>query len=64
MRSLLFFRAMLAVATIGCGIVVLARMLQSMAAGFAIVPGVVLAAALIALGAHRLALIWRARGMT
>jgi len=44
-----------------CGVVILVRMLLSIAAGFAIVPGTVLAGAMIALGAHRLSLIRRAR---
>jgi hypothetical protein len=38
------------------------RMLASARAGLAILPGIVLAAALIALGVHRLALILRVRG--
>ena len=63
MPSLLMLRGALAAAMVVCGIVVLVRMLQSIAAGFAILPGIVLAAALIALGVHRLALIWRVRRM-
>jgi hypothetical protein len=48
-----------------CGAVILARMLGSLReGGFAILPGVVLGAAMIALGAHRLSLILRARAMT
>jgi hypothetical protein len=58
----LYVRAMLSAGMVLCGIVILARMLESLRAGFAILPGVVLAAAMIALGSHRLALIWRARG--
>ncbi|MBV8529759.1 MAG: hypothetical protein JO104_00455 [Candidatus Eremiobacteraeota bacterium] len=61
---MLLLRAVLAVAMVLCGIVILARMLQALSAGFAILPGVVLAAAMIALGAHRIALILRARRMT
>lgn len=61
---LLFVRAALALAMIVCGLVILARMLQTLNAGFAILPGVVLAGAMIALGAHRIALILRARRMT
>ena len=61
---MLLLRAVLAIAIIGCGIAILARMLQSIGAGFAIVPGVILAGAMIALGVHRLSLIFRARGMT
>jgi hypothetical protein len=60
----LFVRGLLAVAMILCGIVILARMLASLGAGFAILPGIVLAAAMIALGVHRLSLILRVRGMT
>jgi hypothetical protein len=62
--TVLFARGLLAVATIVVGIVILARMLESLRAGVAILPGVVLGAAMIALGAHRLSLIWRMRGMT
>jgi hypothetical protein len=60
----LIFRAILAVAMILCGLVILAEMLRTVAAGLAILPGIVLAAAMIGLGAHRLSLIWRARGTT
>lgn len=58
---MLVLRAVLAVAMILCGIVILARMLAAIAAGFAIVPGIVLAVAMIALGIHRISLILRAR---
>lgn len=61
---LLFVRGALALAMILCGLVILARMLVAVRAGLAILPGLVLAAALIALGAHRLALILRVRKMT
>jgi hypothetical protein len=47
-----------------CGIVILARMLGSIGAGFAIAPGVVLAGAMIALGVHRISLILRLRRTT
>jgi hypothetical protein len=57
----LLFRAVLAVATIVAGAVILVRMLASVGSGFAILPGVVLGAAMIALGAHRISLILRAR---
>jgi hypothetical protein len=60
----LLVRGALAVAMILCGLVILARMLEAFRAGSAILPGLVLAAALIALGAHRLALILRVRRMT
>jgi hypothetical protein len=56
----LALRAVLAVAMILCGIVILTRMLLTLAAGFAVLPGIVLAGALIALGAHRISLILRA----
>lgn len=59
---MLVLRGILAVAMILCGLVILARMLLTIAAGFAVLPGVVLAAAMIALGAHRISLILRARG--
>ena len=58
---MLVFRALLAVAMIVVGIVILARMLATIGAGFAVVPGIVLAAAMIALGIHRISLILRAR---
>jgi len=54
-------RAVLAVAMILCGAVVVTRMLFFWSAGLAIVPGIVLGAAMIALGAHRIALISRVR---
>jgi hypothetical protein len=61
---MLLVRGALALAMIVCGVVILARMLESLGAGFAILPGVVLGVAMIALGAHRLALILRVRRMT
>ena len=61
---MLFFRALLAVAMVLCGLVILVRMAQALPAGrFAILPGVVLGLAMIALGIHRLSLIARVRGM-
>jgi hypothetical protein len=57
----LLLRGALAVAMILCGLVIFARMLEAIRAGFAILPGLVLAGALMALGAHRLALILRVR---
>lgn len=59
---MLILRAALAVVMILLGIVILARMLLTLAAGFAVLPGIVLAGAMIALGAHRISLILRARG--
>jgi len=54
---------MLSLAILLCGLVVVARMLAfARAGGFAILPGIVLGAAMVALGMHRLALILRARG--
>ncbi len=61
---MLYLRGFLAVAMIGCGLVILARMLAVANAGFAIVPGLVLGAAMIALGVHRVSLILRMRRMT
>ncbi len=58
---MLAFRAVLAVATMVAGAVILVRMLALIASGFAILPGLVLGAAMIALGAHRISLILRAR---
>lgn len=58
---MLALRAVLAVLIILCGIFILAEMLRSRGAGFAILPGVVLAGAMIALGAHRISLILRVR---
>lgn len=61
---MLFFRGLLAVAIILCGLVILVRMAEALPAGrFAVVPGIVLGAAMIALGVHRLSLIARVRGM-
>jgi len=60
----LYVRALLALAMIGLGLVILARMLVVASAGIAIVPGLVLGAAMIALGVHRLSLILRIRGIT
>lgn len=60
---MLLIRAILSLAILLCGLVILARMFSSVReGGFAILPGVVLGAAMIALGMHRLALIFRARG--
>lgn len=61
---MLYVRAVLAVAMIGLGLVILARMLVVASAGIAIVPGLVLGAAMIALGVHRLSMILRIRGIT
>ena len=61
---MLFFRTLLAVAMVLCGLVILARMAQALpAGGFAVLPGIVLGGAMIALGVHRLSLIARVRGM-
>ena len=47
-----------------CGLVILVRMAEALPEGrFAVLPGIVLGAAMIALGAHRLSLIARVRGM-
>jgi hypothetical protein len=59
----LLVRAALAMAITLCGVVILARMFEAWHdGGWRILPGVVLGAAMIALGAHRLSLILRARG--
>jgi hypothetical protein len=61
---MLLLRAVISVAMILCGLVILARMLAVLPTGrFAILPGVVLGAAMVALGIHRLGLIARVRGM-
>ncbi|MFZ0682940.1 MAG: hypothetical protein WAM84_08680 [Candidatus Cybelea sp.] len=61
---MLFFRGLLAIAIILCGLVILVRMAAALSEGrFAVLPGVVLGAAMIALGIHRLSLIARVRGM-
>ncbi|MFY9738481.1 MAG: hypothetical protein WAK11_05440 [Candidatus Cybelea sp.] len=61
---MLFFRGLLAVAILLCGIVILVRMAAALPEGrFAVLPGIVLGAAMIALGVHRLSLIARVRGM-
>lgn len=57
---MLLLRAVLAVAMILLGIFILVRMLGALpAGGFAILPGVILGGAMIALGIHRLKLIAR-----
>ena len=61
---MLYVRGLLAVVMIALGVVILARMLVVASAGLAIVPGLVLGAAMIALGVHRLSLILRIRRMT
>jgi hypothetical protein len=49
---------------IALGCIILSQMLRAAATGgFAILPGVVLGAAMVALGAHRLLLILRVRRM-
>ncbi|MGA8098403.1 MAG: hypothetical protein WB810_07075 [Candidatus Cybelea sp.] len=58
---MLLARGVLAIAMIGCGAVILARMLASAGAGLSILPGVVLGGAMIALGVHRMLLIARVR---
>jgi hypothetical protein len=57
----LLVRTVFAVAMMLCGVIILAEMLASLRAGFAILPGVVLAGAMIALGVHRISLILRIR---
>jgi hypothetical protein len=60
---MLLIRGILSIAILLCGLAIVARMLTSAReGGFAILPGVVLGGAMIALGMHRLALILRARG--
>ena len=59
---MLLVRAALSIAIAVCGAVIVARMLQSREAGVAIVPGLVLGAAMIALGIYRISLILRVRG--
>ena len=55
---MLFFRGLLAVAIILCGLVILVRMVAALPEGhFKVIPGIVLGAAMIALGVHRLSLI-------
>lgn len=60
---MLVVRALLAVAMILLGAVILVRTLGFISSGFAMLPGLVLGAAMIALGVHRLRLIARVRGM-
>lgn len=60
---MLFVRALLSGAILLCGIVILAKMFAALReGGFAILPGLVLGAAMVALGAYRLSLILRAKG--
>jgi hypothetical protein len=59
---MLILRTVLAGVTVILGLIILARMFVSLpGAGFTIVPGLVLGAAMIALGLHRLSLIARVR---
>ncbi|HEX3458197.1 MAG TPA: hypothetical protein VHR97_09620 [Candidatus Baltobacteraceae bacterium] len=61
---MLLFRALIAAALIALGCIILSQMLRAEpAGGFAILPGVVLGAAMVALGIHRLMLILRVRRM-
>jgi hypothetical protein len=55
----LLFRGLLSLGMIACGTIVIARLLPY--ARWEVVPGLVLGAAMIALGVHRLSLILRAR---
>jgi hypothetical protein len=57
---MLAIRTGLAVALVICGAIVLVRV-GGLGLRFASLPGIVLGAAMIALGAHRLSLILRAR---
>lgn len=60
---MLLVRALLAVAMVALGAFILAEMLAALPAGrFAILPGVILGAAMVALGVHRLRSIARVRG--
>jgi RsiW-degrading membrane proteinase PrsW (M82 family) len=59
----LLARGLLAIALVLLGAVILARMLQAASSGPAILPGVVLGGAMIALGLHRIWLIARVRRM-
>jgi hypothetical protein len=59
---MLVVRTVLAVAMVLFGLVILGRTLASWNAGFAILPGIVLGVAMIALGVHRISLILRVRG--
>lgn len=61
---MIWLRTALAVAMMLCGVVIFARMLQAFHSGLAILPGLVLGGAMIALGAHRLSLILRVRSTT
>jgi hypothetical protein len=60
----LLLRTVLAIAMILLGIIIAGRMLLLWRAGFTILPGLVLGAAMIALGVHRISLILRLRRMT
>ncbi|MBV9232665.1 MAG: hypothetical protein JO030_01370 [Candidatus Eremiobacteraeota bacterium] len=62
--DVLLVRALLSVAIVVCGGIVLAEMFASMRmAGIMVLPGTVLGAAMVALGTHRLLLIARVRGI-
>jgi len=60
---MIVLRGALSLAMVGLGSVLVIRMLAMFhSGGFGIFPGLVLGVAMIALGAHRIALILRARG--
>jgi hypothetical protein len=62
MRSLLIVRTLFAVGFIVFGVIVFFRLVVfAPQAGFRIVPGVVLALAMVALGVHRIVLVLRLR---
>ncbi|MBV8197679.1 MAG: hypothetical protein JO263_06070 [Candidatus Eremiobacteraeota bacterium] len=61
---MLLIRTVLAFAIVVCGGILLAEMFASMrVAGFMILPGTVLGAAMVVLGMHRLVLIARVKGI-
>ncbi|MBV9028188.1 MAG: hypothetical protein JO311_06185 [Candidatus Eremiobacteraeota bacterium] len=60
---MLLIRTVLSIAIVVCGAILLTEMFASIRlAGFMVLPGAVLGAAMVALGVHRLALIARVRG--
>jgi hypothetical protein len=61
-NAALYSRGALSVAMVVLGIIILARVLPlAHTGGFAILPGIILGAAMVALGVHRISLIVRLR---
>ena len=63
-HNVLLVRTLIAAAMIALGCIILSQMVRAAGTGgFAILPGVILGVAMVALGVHRLMLILRVRRM-